>query len=564
MSAQAEADIWVLGYNTEKVDPDFGIMFFDFTSNELNITYDLNNFLWHIEGVNASICDSSGKLSLLTNGSKLFDFNNPMWFDTICYGAYWSSWGELGFPRYQGALILPVPLKSNEYSVIYSQYHDVGFYEPIGLLETRLKVNVSDTPEILYSDKKIGSIKYYRRQGLSTVRHGNGRDWWIIQGDTYSKKYTKYLLTPYSLEYYSVDSSEIIHGTGFDQMGFSPSGNYFTRGDLDTNDMTQYIYIYHFDRCTGSISFIDTLRYEFSYFVGHAFSPSERYLYGAQNDLLWQWDMEAPDIASSRILVDSNNYFTWPEWFAENFGALLNGPDGKVYLMSSNGSSHSMSTIHRPDEPAGRCEFRQNDIILPVWTSRSPPNLPNFRLGPFDGSPCDTLGLDNLPVARWRYELQDSTDHFKIRFTDLSYFRPETWHWDFDDGMTSDTSHPIHTFTEPGLFHVCLTVSNEFATDSMCRWIEIQDTISGVDEVGLPFFQMQPNPFTSQIDITHQENGYDLYRVMISDMTGREYVNMEMTIPGRLRLPSLPQGMYILNLSQDGIPVWSEKILKTE
>jgi hypothetical protein len=185
-------------------------------------------------------------------------------------------------------------------------------------------------------------------------------------------------------------------------------------------------------------------------------------------------------------------------------------------------------------------------------------------LGPLDGSPCDTLGLDNHPVARWRYELQDSTDQFKIRFTDLSYFRPEIWHWDFDDGMTSDTSHPIHTFAEPGLYHVCLTVSNEFSTDSTCRWIEIIDTISGVDEIEKPLFHIQPNPFTSQIDFTRQEYGYDVYRILISDMTGREYINMGMTIPGRLMLSSLPQGLYIINLFQDGIPVWSGKVLKTE
>ena len=93
-------------------------------------------------------------------------------------------------------------------------------------------------------------------------------------------------------------------------------------------------------------------------------------------------------------------------------------------------------------------------------------DFPNYRLGPLDGSPCDTLGLDNFPVAKWRYEIDDSTDLQGIRFTDLSYFNPEVWHWDFDDGWTSSETRPVHRYDAPGRYHVCLTVSNENASDT--------------------------------------------------------------------------------------------------
>ncbi|MBK8966601.1 MAG: hypothetical protein IPM36_07930 [Lewinellaceae bacterium] len=58
------------------------------------------------------------------------------------------------------------------------------------------------------------------------------------------------------------------------------------------------------------------------------------------------------------------------------------------------------------------------------------PNFPNYRLGPLDGSPCDTLGLDNLPAAHFRWEFWDTLTPLNVSFTDLSIYEPATWQWD--------------------------------------------------------------------------------------------------------------------------------------
>src|SRR5690606_15064219 len=131
------------------------------------------------------------------------------------------------------------------------------------------------------------------------------------------------------------------------------------------------------------------------------------------------------------------------------------------------------------------CRFLQHNINLTKWNSRSAPNVPNFRLGPVDGSPCDTLGIDNHPVARWRYEELNPGYWQEILFTDMSYFDPDTWHWDFDDGTSSSERSPVHTF-EPGLYHVCLTVSNNSSTDSLCRWVDILSTAIEVPDTDHP------------------------------------------------------------------------------
>src|SRR5690606_9702136 len=35
----------------------------------------------------------------------------------------------------------------------------------------------------------------------------------------------------------------------------------------------------------------------------------------------------------------------------------------------------------------------------------------------------------------------------------------ETWSWDFGDGATSHERHPLHIYSEPGIYDVRLTVS---------------------------------------------------------------------------------------------------------
>lgn len=117
--------------------------------------------------------------------------------------------------------------------------------------------------------------------------------------------------------------------------------------------------------------------------------------------------------------------------------------------------------MHYPDEEGIACDVRQHSLLMPTMFARGIPNFPHYRLGPLDGSSCDTLGMDSHPVAKFRYEA-DSLDHLDIRFTDLSYFRPEIWTWDFGDGSAAvTTQHPYHTYERNGNYRVCLTVRNE-------------------------------------------------------------------------------------------------------
>lgn len=152
-------------------------------------------------------------------------------------------------------------------------------------------------------------------------------------------------------------------------------------------------------------------------------------------------------------------------------------------------------------------------------------------------------------------------------FTDLSYFDPQQWLWDFGDGSTSAESHPVHSFEEKGLYHVCLTVSNDNSADSTCKWIEVDMTTSTDDELStLSEVEMQvfPNPFTERIRITYgPDHQMGRYSVRLIDAYGRVIHDQEIMVPAAIHLERLPEGMYACVLLDDqGRVLDSEIIVK--
>ena len=56
-----------------------------------------------------------------------------------------------------------------------------------------------------------------------------------------------------------------------------------------------------------------------------------------------------------------------------------------------------------------------------------------------------------------------------LSFTDTSSGSPSSWLWDFGDGNTSNLASPNHTYAVAGTYTVCLSVSNNCGTDSVCQ-----------------------------------------------------------------------------------------------
>lgn len=571
ITAQLEGDQWVLGYwNNNSID--HSVMFFDFRNAKLEVIQKPNVKI-SITGCASNVCSTNGEPVIWTNGMQIMGSGGNLIADTIAYdgdGLYWIGFAEpgyipFGFPELDNAIILPIPTYKDEYSIIYhyNEEHPRFIYATTQYLEARVKLNQDGDFELIYKDLPIGPRVEWYNGTISSVRHANGRDWWLIYFLGYSPDYYVHLLDSTGIRLDHIGNLDIPIKEGLGQSVFSSQGNYFARMDAISQDSGEYISLFEFDRCEGDLFLLNTFHESGGANTGVAFSPSEQFFYANNNVELWQWDLQADNIPASKILVDTFDGFVEPGWFVTRFGPMRLAPDGRIYMNPTAGSSKYLHVIERPDLKGSECKFLQHAININIWNARTIPNIPNYRLGPIDGNLCDTAGINNIPKSRWRFELDQLSDPLLIRFTDLSFFNPETWHWDFDDGGTSDTPSPLHTF-EPGLYHVCQTVSNQYASDSTCQWVEILPT--GVQEELdrlLPDISVIPNPFQDFMVIQSRRGYFRTVHLQLHDIHGwLIFDQSEITIPSKIYFPDYPPGMYLCTLTEgDGAKV-SFKLMK--
>jgi PKD repeat protein len=70
----------------------------------------------------------------------------------------------------------------------------------------------------------------------------------------------------------------------------------------------------------------------------------------------------------------------------------------------------------------------------------------------------------DLPIPDFYSEITTGNTPLTVRFTDNSTGDYETRLWDFGDEVGSKLKNPLHTYEEPGLYTVTLTLSNRFGS----------------------------------------------------------------------------------------------------
>ena len=227
----------------------------------------------------------------------------------------------------------------------------------------------------------------------------------------------------------------------------------------------------------------------------------------------------------------------------------------------TNGNKH-YNYINFPNRTGMGCQFVQHGLLLPMQNAYTTPNFPNYRLGPLDGSPCDTLGLDNHPLANFRWEHEDSTELLRVTFTDLSAYEPESWQWDFGDGTGSVERYPVHDYPKEGVYNACLIVKNRFSSDTFCQKVYLG--VSAQDNPDLQSrIEVWPNPFSDRLvlALSTPELGRPLFRLF--DATGR-LVREERVEYGlnEIEVGDLAKGLYFWAVEQKGERIKSGKVVK--
>ena len=541
----------------------------------------------------ASLCDTSGHLACYSNGQSILSKDGSLMEGGHALGG--DSLGEQ-LSMIGSTTMLPMPGNEfNEAILFHKRFPPENLLVPYG--ETVMwgdTIALSGLNEVLYyskidlsanggmgkvTEKNIpiiqDSIEYSR---MTACRHANGRDWWIVVPRHNDNSYYKILVDPSGVSVVDIvdtDSTFWLYGSALSC--FSPDGSLYIRSFGDSSN--SFIAIYDFDRCTGNLSYRKLI---YVSNVGWAwprpftwsmlFSPNSRYIYavnGAQGSQypcgsiparVHQFDLWADDVQGSVTLVGEYDSLVSPTGcYSSTLLFLVQGADGKIYITQGFTQNGYWSTIEHPNRGGLACEYGSNTIAVPGgW---APYLRPNYNLGPLDGSPCDTLGLDNHPKAKYRYDYNEAIA-LTVNFEDYSILNPTSWSWDFGDGTaTSQDTSPVHNYAVTGMYEVCLTVSNQNASDTYCKVIPV-----GVSDAETPDTEtaaVWPNPFSDYLHIKLPAQAAACTFVLYNAM-GQEVIRQPLAtyFINKIATQKLARGVYFYEVAQNAQILQSGKLVK--
>lgn len=155
---------------------------------------------------------------------------------------------------------------------------------------------------------------------------------------------------------------------------------------------------------------------------------------------------------------------------------------------------------------------------------------------------------------------QSNTGVGTYQFTYTGQTPYATISWDFGDGTpTTNTSNPAHTYSQPGTYPVCVTVTNGCGSNTTCNFLVINTT--GIQNTHvLGSLRLYPNPAQKEVVIDGLQPGTG---IEIFDVLGRIwYSNVTSTEQEKIDIKELPNGTYIMRLVERDGNSFSKKFTK--
>lgn len=408
LNAQNKYDyIWHTGYSFFRGPaPDYAPLFgFQLNFNGGRVKTDTMKRGYDFQETVQSTCDSSGKFLFSSNGCKVFNKN----FEIMENGDDMSQVPQSSFSNAcvvtgsksevikNGALSLPIP---NSKDTLFA-YFRTELNEVIVPRQTSIPLNLYYSTINMNANNGLGKVVVKNQiivrdtldgGDINAVKHGNGKDWWVL-----TRKFISGIFFTFRVSANGLDSSftqSIGEPTARrwqlgGQANFSPNGlkyAYFTSLDQ--------LMLYDFNRSTGKLSNFRRINipYELSptdlTFAGLAFSGNSKYLYVFTATQVFQVDVEAADIQNNILEVARYDPVAAP--YALMTGGWL-APDCKIYFVSGNGAQY-FGYIRYPDRKGVACQVLQGAVKTPYTSAiiGGLPNNPNYRLGVIPTHPCDS------------------------------------------------------------------------------------------------------------------------------------------------------------------------------
>jgi hypothetical protein len=355
----------------------------------------LNASLSTLEGC-TTMSDEDGNLLFYTNGFNVWDRTGQ----TMPNGSKltFDEFGDVDpyLSITQSAISVPIPEENDLYYLIRN--HGALRYS---IIDMSLNGGLGDVEPGARNLVLDDSIHFSEK--MSMVRHGNGKDWWLLvfkdiaHNPTleYDSAIYRYLINESGLTY--IGRQDIIEHIGtpsrIGELSFSP------QGDKLAIVSSIGIAVYPFDRCTGLVS--NALLFD-DRFTGYGccFSPDGLLLFVTSffDRLVLQYNlMTWPSLSSLDTTFNYSN---------ANYGlsSIKLGPDGKMYFgipFASEPNSvqdtlvSNLCVINNPNQ-FGSSLVDMDTLTISLGgdgrrTKLGLPNIPNYDLGPLVGSECDTI-----------------------------------------------------------------------------------------------------------------------------------------------------------------------------
>ncbi len=131
-------------------------------------------------------------------------------------------------------------------------------------------------------------------------------------------------------------------------------------------------------------------------------------------------------------------------------------PDRWNWNFGDGGSSNQRNPSHTYSEPG--------TYTVSLTASR----------GSLTNTATTVLEVEGL-AATWETTPSTPRAGLSTQFTDTSSGQPDTWIWDFGDGVLSSEQHPTHVYDQPGTYTVSLTSGRGVVFDTLTLDVEVQD-----------------------------------------------------------------------------------------
>ncbi len=369
---------------------------------------------WFTENASAVQSDpTSGKLLFYTNSEVVWDSKNAV----MPHGGNLAGNSFLS----QSCLIVPNPADNEQYYLFTLSDRDlpdprvrtVSLYS--SLIDTRLNAAKGD----IVSDKKNNLLQHDISEKMIAIKHGNGRDYWIITHSLIGNIFFIRLLSINGIS----DAKQIAIGSVYNSnigcMQASPDGSKIACAvwkSVGTRRNDPSFDLFNFDNQTGNLSNYINLGF-FSRQYGVCFSPDNSKLYlthqtpspdSTQQDYIRQYDLEAgsndaimqsgmsinvnnpttniPAVRLSRSNSDKATFYAF---------SIQNAPNGRIYGVTLGGfcqfeecgqDSHSQRfiVINKPNVKGFGCDVQLQDFPLGIGRINNTQGLPNFIQSSFN------------------------------------------------------------------------------------------------------------------------------------------------------------------------------------